>query len=117
MKLPLLQIARITAWSLASIVVSLSVVPPHLRPETGAPNALEHFAIYFITAFSFGLGYDLGLGLLTTLLVTFCGLIEIVQLLVPGRHARLSDFIVDALAVCVGSILALMITRERRRRL
>jgi VanZ family protein len=34
--------------------------------------------------------------------VFFCGAIEIVQLLVPGRHSRLSDFIVDALGAVTG---------------
>jgi VanZ family protein len=34
--------------------------------------------------------------------VFFTGAIEAAQLLVPGRHARLIDFIVDVVAVCVG---------------
>ena len=37
------------------------------------------------------------------------GLIEILQLWAPGRHARLEDFVVDALAACVG------LARRRRR--
>jgi hypothetical protein len=51
----------------------------------------------------FVLGYELNLGLLATLLVSFSGAVEIAQLFVPGRHARLSDFIVDALAITVGA--------------
>jgi len=34
--------------------------------------------------------------------VFFSGAVEIAQLFVPGRHARLSDFIVDGLAITVG---------------
>jgi VanZ family protein len=30
------------------------------------------------------------------------GVIEILQLWAPGRHARFEDFAVDALAACVG---------------
>jgi VanZ family protein len=42
------------------------------------------------------------------MLVIFAGTVEIAQLFVPGRHARLSDFIVDALAISAGLISVLM---------
>jgi len=35
-------------------------------------------------------------------LALFAGAIEVAELLVPGRHARLSDFVVNALAACIG---------------
>ena len=38
-------------------------------------------------------------------LVIFAGAIEIAQVLIPGRHARLSDFLVDAVSMCVMSLL------------
>ncbi len=34
------------------------------------------------------------------------GLLEILQLWVPGRHARFEDFVVDALAACAGLTVA-----------
>lgn len=34
------------------------------------------------------------------------GVLEIVQLLVPGRHARLEDFVVDALGALAGYAIA-----------
>jgi VanZ family protein len=108
-----LSIARIAGWSLALVIVALSVVPPSLRPETGVPHSLEHFTIYFVTGFAFALGYDLRRGVLATLLVIFAAAIEIAQLFVPGRHARLSDFVVDAFAVCVGLFSATVANRLR----
>ena len=45
-------------------------------------------------------------GMLTVVAVGLTGLIEILQFLAPGRHARLEDFIVDALAACVGLAIA-----------
>jgi len=34
------------------------------------------------------------------------GALELLQLLMPGRHARLEDFIVDAIAACAGIAVA-----------
>lgn len=106
-------IARATAWILTTAIVVLSIVPPALRPETGAPNGLEHFIIYCLTGAAFALGYNLRRDLLAVLLVIFAGAIEVAQLFVPGRHARLSDFIIDALAGLVGLIVVSLVRQYR----
>ena len=36
------------------------------------------------------------------MVVAISGVMEILQFWAPGRHARLEDFLVDALAACVG---------------
>jgi VanZ family protein len=100
------KLARIAAWVLMAAIVVLSLVPPTLRPETSAPHSLEHFTIYVATGFAFGLGYKHRHDLLAILLVIFSGSIEIAQLFAPGRHARLSDFIIDAIAACMGLAMA-----------
>lgn len=107
--------ARTAAWSLATFIVILSVVPPSLRPETGVPHSLEHFAIYWATGVAFGFGYERRQRLLAVSLVAFSGAMELIQLFVPGRHARLSDFIVDALATCAGLLTVSAIERFRGR--
>lgn len=100
----LLSIARIAAWTLATAIVILSVVPPGLRPETDVPHVLEHFMIYFAMGLAFGLSYDRRHGMLALRLVIFNGAVEMAQLFVPGRHARLSDFILDSIATSLGVI-------------
>jgi VanZ family protein len=107
-------IIRIVAWSLAAAIVVLSLVPPGLRPETGAPHHLEHFIIFAVTGLAFGLGYRQR-SLVAPLLVAFSGAVEVVQLLVPGRHARLSDFVVDALAACFGLLAVSLVNWTRAR--
>jgi VanZ family protein len=92
--------ARIAASGLATAIVVLSLVPPTVRPETTLSHSLEHFTIFAATGFAFGLGYQRK-HLLAILLVIFSAFIEIVQLFIPGRHARLSDFIIDAVAACM----------------
>jgi VanZ family protein len=51
---------------------------------------------------AFGIAYSGYQWLASAMAVIFCASIEVAQLAVPGRHARLSDFFVDAIAVCVG---------------
>jgi len=102
--------ARIAAWILAALIVILSLVPPTLRPETGAPHSLEHLTIFAVTGYAFGLGYRGRYDLLAILLIMFSGTIEIAQLFVQGRHARLGDFIIDAVAACIGLVMASLLS-------
>jgi VanZ family protein len=97
-----LKIARVAAWALAIAIVFFSLVPPDLRPVTGAGQFLEHFAIFMVTGLAFGVGYGPKYISLALALVVFSGVVEIAQLFAPGRHARLSDFIIDAVAVTAG---------------
>jgi VanZ family protein len=103
----MLNIVRISAWLLATAVIVLSLVSPWLRSETDVPHDLEHFAIFAATGLAFGLGYSRRYFAVAVALVIFTGAIEIAQIAVPGRHARLSDFMVDALAACIGLLSAL----------
>jgi VanZ family protein len=102
----MLKAARTAAWLLAASIVVLSLVPPGLRPETDLPHDLEHFSIFAAAGIAFGLGYGLRSGRVAIALLIFTGAIELAQFLVPGRHARLSDFVVDASAVCIGLLAA-----------
>lgn len=110
-RLRILPAARVIAWALAAAVIVLSVVPPNLRPKTDLPHDLEHFGIFCATGLAFGLGYRFRHGLLLACLVIFAGAVECAQLFVPGRHARLSDFIIDAVAACIGAIMVLLADR------
>ena len=94
---------RIAAWLLLSLITILSLVPPHYRPETSLPHNLEHFAIFAATGLCFGIGYRHRSTAVVIGLVTFAGTIELAQKLVHGRHARLSDFIIDAVAMSVST--------------
>ena len=104
---------RMFAWSLAGAIVVLSVVPAQLRPETQLPHKFEHFVIFALTGTAFGLSYDPKRGLLALQLVIFAAIVEITQLFVPGRHARFSDFLIDAIAIAVGSIAPAIASQMR----
>lgn len=106
---------RIAAWLLLLTIVVLSVVPPGDRPVTPAPHDMEHASIFMLTGLSFGLGYITRRLVQTIALVLFSALIEVIQLAIPGRHARLSDFVVDAISVCIGVGLAVLLTLRQGR--
>lgn len=96
------------SWLLLGLIIVLSSVPPGLRPVSGAPSLSEHAAIFLLTGIAFAVGYRVSTGLFLCLAVAFSAAIEVLQLFVPGRHARLSDFLVDALAACMGLGLGLL---------
>jgi hypothetical protein len=100
------RIARIAAWLFAAAIVLLSVVPASLRPETSVPHAFEHVLIFAATGAAFGMAYDVRLAVLVARLVGFAGAVEVIQLFVPGRHGRLSDFLTDAAAISAAAVLA-----------
>ena len=107
----MLKATRISAWFLAAAIVVFSLVPADLRPVTDVPHALEHFVIFAATGIAFGFGYGRRYSIAIAL-VTFAGVIEIAQLFVSGRHARLSDFIVDAFAACIGFLACYVVARK-----
>jgi len=91
--------ARLAGWLLILLITVLSLVPPGLRPETPVPHDLEHAAIFAAAGFAFGIGYYSRLKGVAAGLIVFTAAIELVQMVVPGRHARFEDFVVDALAM------------------
>ena len=78
---------------------------PALSPATYADrliHVIEHATIFLLAGLAFGIGYP------NQIVFSFLGLgtytlgVEIAQLSIPGRHARVSDFLVDIIAVSVG---------------
>lgn len=97
------RLCKVTGWLILLAIVVLSVVPPSDRPVTGAPSNWEHVGIYLLTGIAFGIAYPGRLPAIAPGLILFSGLIEVIQLWVPGRHARLSDFLIDSVATCAGA--------------
>jgi hypothetical protein len=106
---------RAMAWLALVAIIVLSLVPPGARPTTFFPHKIEHAGIFLFDGLAFGITYFGYERLLSIWAVIFCGGIELAQLMIPGRHARLSDFFVDAIAVCVGIFAGSMLSQMRRR--
>ncbi len=93
-------VVRGLAWFGILAIVILSVVPSSLRPVTGVGHRVEHFAAFALVAGLFAIAYRLPLLRLLVLALLFCGGIELLQLMLATRHARVNDFVIDFFASC-----------------
>jgi VanZ family protein len=88
---------RAAAWVFIAALVLLTIVPPPHGRSLPYPRHLEHFASFFIAGSLWYLGYPRRLLLVClTLAVLFAGGLELLQMLVPGRHPRVVDFAQNA---------------------
>jgi VanZ family protein len=108
---------RVSALSCAVILFVLTVVPAEERPVTGLGHDFEHFGAYLLAGFLFGYAFSTRLWLLLFGSVAFTLMIELVQIPLPTRHARLEDFLVDCSGMCLGVLIGIQIMRFVRNRL
>jgi VanZ family protein len=99
-------ILRIFAWLLAAVVTFATLGPPRFRPQSNLGQDGEHALAFVLIGLAFGLAYPRHRLLTSAISVVTIGVIEILQLWAPGRHARFEDFAVDALAACAGLAMA-----------
>jgi VanZ family protein len=111
-------ILRIFAWLLAAAVAFATLGPAQLRPHSNLGQDGEHAFAFVLLGLAFGLAYTQRRLLTSAITVAGIGGLEILQLWAPGRHARLEDFMVDALAACIGitaiAVLDWTIRQSRR---
>ena len=99
-------LVRSIAWLLAAAVTFATLSPPGLRPHSDLGQDGEHALAFILVGLAFGLAYRRRRLLSATTAVVLIGVLELMQFWAPGRHARLEDFLVDALTACLGFALA-----------
>ena len=97
---------RLFAWSLAAAVTFATLGPASLRPHSHLGQNGEHTLAFILIGIAFGFAYARHRLLTSAVAVVLIGLLEILQLWAPGRHARVEDFVVDALTACAGIAFA-----------
>lgn len=95
-------LVRLSAWVLAAAVAFATLGPPQYRPHAHLGHDGEHALAFILIGLAFGFAYRTHRPITAAVAVVLIGALEIAQLWAPGRHARLEDFIVDALTACVG---------------
>jgi len=94
------------AWGLAAAVTFATLGPPRYRPHADLSQNGEHALAFVLVGLAFGLAYKKNRMATALVTIAFTGAIEVLQFWAPGRHARISDFMVDAAAACAGLALA-----------
>ena len=90
------------------------MISPYYRVTTFVPHDIEHFAVFALVGVAFGLAYPVRHLTNGAALLAFTGAIELAQLWATGRHARVSDFVVNALGLAAGFGLAYLVTKRQR---
>jgi VanZ family protein len=108
-------ILRLFAWLLAAAVTFATLGPPRLRPHSDLSQDGEHALAFILVGLAFGLAYTRHRLLTAVIAVVMIGLLEILQFWAPGRHARLEDFVVDALTACAGLAVVAALDWSMRR--
>ena len=75
-----------------------------MRPVL-APQSIEHALAFAAAGALFAVAHELRLAGVIVAAIAYPLLIEVVQIVIPGRHARISDFLVDAAGAVLGSAI------------
>ena len=108
-------VLRLIAWLLAAAVTFSTLGPATLRPHSDLGQDGEHALAFVLVGLTFGLAYPRSRLRTAAVIVLLIGVLELMQLVAPGRHARLEDFIVDGLAASAGFTSAVCADWVRRR--
>ena len=90
-----------SAWATLAFIAFATLSPIEMRPAVADSHDghIEHFAAFATTGFLFILAYPRRLGPIILLVIAAAISLELLQLVVPGRHAR----VVDAAVKCSGA--------------
>lgn len=115
----LVRLARMGARLTALTIVVLSVVPGTMRPHLLGNDYFEHFIAYFVTGSLFAIGYPRPIQWLSSgvLLAICAGLLEFVQLWIPGRTADVGGFVTAAVGAWVALVIVVFVRRAHERKL
>ena len=97
---------RIGAFVLITAVVFATLGPPRYRPHAPLGQDGEHALAFVLLGLAVGLSFPQRRLRVAAVAILLIGLLEIMQLWAPGRHARLEDFLVNATAACLGLVAA-----------
>jgi VanZ family protein len=108
-------ILRLFAWCVTAAIAFATLGPAEVRPHSNLGQNGEHALAFVLLGLAFGLAYTRERARTAAIVIAYTGLIEVLQFVAPGRHARLEDFVVDALAASVGLVAAAALDWTIRR--
>lgn len=97
---------RTAAWVTFAAIVVVTLASPVYRPTTMLAHDLEHALAFLLLGLLFALAYPGHRVSVALAAVPVIGALEALQLWMPGRHARLEDFVVNLVALWIALAIA-----------
>ena len=112
------SISRLAALLLLAAITFATLSPIQMRPQMGEPN-MERAAAYILFGLALALGFPARLTQTLLFVCSVAGVLELLQAIDPGRHARLQDALLKAAAgligIALGRIILAMASRPARQ--
>jgi VanZ family protein len=107
-------IAGLTPLLAFVVIGALSLVPGEMRPHTGYPGQAEHFLAYWVAAVAICIQQRTWINRIAfaVALCLYAGILEILQIWIPGRHSQLIDFAASASGAVSGCLLVTIVIRS-----
>jgi VanZ family protein len=108
-----LRLSRAIGWACVAAIIVLSLVPGDERPHTGLAGQIEHALAYFGTAVFLALGFRTMRDRVAviSLLVGLAAVLELIQRMIPGRHAQFIDWFASSLGAAAGVLAIILLER------
>ena len=100
------RMLKAASWVIILGLVIVTVVPADERPITGLRHSVEHFVAFALAGLTFGFAYAQSVRVNLFSAFVFTLALELSQIPLATRHARLRDFMIDAAAACLGIVIA-----------
>lgn len=113
------SISRLAALVLLAFIIFATLSPIELRPHLSDAN-MERALAYILLGLALALGFPSRVTQTVLFICAVAGVLEVLQLFDPGRHARVADGLLKAAAGVVGIVLArfviTLVSRAAERR-
>jgi hypothetical protein len=110
------SLIRCVAWALAAAVTVFTLSAIEARPTMGSSADVERFIAFSVMGGAFALGYPNRSLSVVGMMIAMVSVLEIAQILVPGRHARFNDALVKAGAAVIGVAIGIAAVRSKNLR-
>lgn len=108
------RFSRTAALALLAIIVFATLSPIQMRPHIASAN-LERGLAYVLLGLAIAIGFPNRLYQVAIFVVCTAGVLEMLQVIDPGRHARFLDAFLKASAGIAGIALGHVLARAASR--
>src|SRR5258708_17959990 len=99
------RVFALAAWAILIFIAYATLSPIQDRPTLPASTTFEHLAAYAALGALFRLGHPRHLAFASLMVCGSGVLLELLQNLLPDRHARVQDLVEKLLGGCIGLAL------------